>query len=64
MLYTIRPIEQVMGVDAVPEPQCIQRGSLRMEVLPIFPGWGVVSRVISTDPADFARQMVGEMVRL
>jgi hypothetical protein len=64
VLYTIRPIDQVMGTDAVPEPKRIRHGSLEMEVLPVYPGWGVISRVFSTDPEDFARQPVGEMVRL
>ena len=53
-----------MGTDAVPEPKRIRHGSLEMEVLPVYPGWGVISRVFSTDPEDFARQPVGEMVRL
>ena len=62
MLYTIRPIDQVMWTDTVPEPKRIRHGGLEMEVLPVYPRLGCDLRYSPRTRRILPSSRWGEMV--
>ncbi|MCL4516246.1 MAG: YlzJ-like family protein [Firmicutes bacterium] len=56
MLYTVMPVETVMGWDeGDPELVEVEVGGVLMQVLPDGQGGGVVERLLSTDPQDYLK---------
>ncbi len=67
MLYTVMPVEMVMGWDEeVSDLVEVEIDGVLMQVSPDGQGGGVVQRLISSDPQDYldARYQPGQRVSL